>query len=111
MSDLEELSHKTKWLFSYHRREAVAITEGLLSKLFQSKKDHLAEQMLHIIVGTLRHFWNQPDNEALLRPELAELKRLKEQMEHVDYCLDKWWHGAPAALAEYAAARAEEDGA
>ena len=38
---------------------------------------------------------------------LTEVKRLREQVEYIDYCLDKWNHGAPAALREYWAERAE----
>lgn len=81
MVDLEELSHHTHWLFSYHRREAVAITEALLTQVFQGKRDQLADHMMHVIVNTLRELWRQPDNAALLNDDLAELKRLKEQQE------------------------------
>lgn len=77
--ELEALSHRTRWLFAHHRHEAVAITDALLTRLFQGKKDQLAEQMLHIIVNTLRDFWNQPSNESQLNDDLAELKRLRDK--------------------------------
>jgi chromosome segregation ATPase len=38
-----------------------------------------------------------------------EANRLRSQLDHVDYCLDKWIHGAPAALREYALAEDREE--
>lgn len=52
----------------------------------------------------------KPERELIAAtPEIAAAYlELNAKLEHVDYCLDKWRHGASAALAEYAAARMEE---
>jgi len=40
-------------------------------------------------------------------PDIA--RAYLELIDHIDFCLDKWQHGAPAALAEYARTRFDEE--
>lgn len=64
MSDLGGLSERSRgiaWWFPHHRDQAAFIVIAILTRIFQNKRDHLADQMMAVAARALREYWQEVD--------------------------------------------------
>ena len=63
---LRDRSGRLSWWFPHHRDEAAEIVVALLARVFQNKKDHLADQMMAVVRKALMEYWKRVDADRAL---------------------------------------------